>query len=188
MIIAFGHRKRVGKDTSAAILGELLGHPHYVRRGFAAELKWTCHRLFSWAGLEEPPYYDTAPAYRDAVLPALGQSPREVWITIGNMMRGIHSDVWIRCLLDSQAPGTVLAIPDVRYPNEIDAIRERGGLLVKIDNPRVPVTHDVADDAIADDFRGWDFTITNDGTTDELRDKLRPLAATVMERLACAST
>lgn len=60
-------------------------------------------------------------------------------------------------------------ITDVRYPNEAAAIKSWGGKLVKVIRLDAPKSDDVADSALAG-FEGWDLTIHNDGTLDDLAD------------------
>ncbi len=48
------------------------------------------------------------------------------------------SDTWVKSLLYATAPGCIeknhiMLIPDVRFPNEADAILERGGIVVRLE-------------------------------------------------------
>ena len=63
-IIGLGHYSRVGKDTFANYLVESLAEYQpslkVLKRSFAWKLKQVTHELFSWAGLREPEFYETA--------------------------------------------------------------------------------------------------------------------------------
>lgn len=86
--------------------------------------------------------------------------------------RVLHDDVWVdaalRCL--SKDPRVVLA--DCRFPNEADAIRERGGVLLRIERPGVgPATNDAGEAHTSETaLDGWSFdaVIVNDGTLAQL--------------------
>jgi hypothetical protein len=129
-------------------------------------------------------YYESNPEDREKILPAIGKTPRQIQIDLGTpaIRQAVFEGTWVEYLMHTHKPDEVLIIPDVRFPNEVNAIRERGGFLFKIENPRVPITHDVADDAISD-YENWDYRIVNDGTIDDLRTKLQPVVAAIMERV-----
>jgi hypothetical protein len=62
-------------------------------------------------------------------------------------------------------------VTDVRYLNEAEAIRKRGGVIVRVERPGYgPVRHyegEVHDDSL------WDIVIHNDGTLADLHQKVR---------------
>lgn len=102
-------------------------------------------------------------------------------------MRAIYPDIWVDTLfedyaLSTPAGGSVLIIPDVRFPNEVKAIRERGGILVKVTAPGVPEDTDGADDVLAD-YDGWDFTIANDFTERTINRHAEDMAQIIKEKL-----
>lgn len=184
IVVGFGHRKRVGKDLSSELLADLIfwSQPQLtvVRQGFAENLKRLCAESFGWAGLQHPEYYDSRPEAREEQIPALGgKTHRQVWIEVGNKLRDVHPDVWVRTLLD-EVWCDVLLIPDVRYMNEVLAIREAGGILVKVERDCIPHTSDVADDSLRT-FTGWDRVVKNNGTIDELQEQLRGLSEVVCD-------
>lgn len=63
----------------------------------------------------------------------------------------------------AEVPAVIL-VPDVRFPNEVAFIRDRGGLLVKIVRPSdaMPDTH--ASETALDDDTSYDQIILNDST------------------------
>lgn len=124
---------------------------------------------------------------RGETLPVVGKSPRQIWVELGNAMRAIYPDIWVDTLfedyaLSTPAGGSVLIIPDVRFPNEVKAIRERGGILVKVTAPGVPEDTDGADDVLAD-YDGWDFTIANDFTERTINRHAEDMAQIIKEKL-----
>jgi len=85
----------------------------------------------------------------------------------------------------SKPEAKVLIISDVRYPNEVKAIRDRSGVVVKVVRPGIPESDDVADCALAGMKAGeWDRFIFNDGDYGDLADKSDFLAQWIVRRLA----
>lgn len=172
LIIGFGHRKRVGKDTAAKFLQTHLRigirKINIVKGNLAYPLKQQTHELWGWAGLREPEFYDTeegAPL-REVVLPKLGKTPRQVWIDYGNKIREIYPDTWMAYQLHHAKEvikTDLLILADIRYHNEVNIIKDNGGKVYKIVRPDAPISNDVADTAL-DSYDSWDGTITNDNS------------------------
>jgi hypothetical protein len=173
-IIAFGHRRYVGKDTAANLL---VTHIRATRRnvlvtkmGFASKFKAICHELYGWAGLQDEEYYEVHPELKDVIIPALGKSPRTVWIEFGTTVgRAIFPDTWIMYPLTRKCD--FLVMKDLRFPNEAIPILQRGGLVYRIDNPRVEIFNDKADSALAG-FTHWTGVIVNDSDIRTLNQKV----------------
>ena len=188
LIVGFGHRRRVGKDALADLVWRRLIRMGVkpARNAFARKLKKEAFRLFGYGGLLEAPHYDNTPELREKVLPALGMSPRDLWIAVGNKLREVAPDVWIRAVVDSPADrnADILIVTDVRYPNEVDAIHERGGLVVKVTRSAIPEAADVADSALAGmPDADWDLVVANDGDLDALAVHAERVADFVLERM-----
>lgn len=165
MLIAFGHRRRAGKDTAcnfcvthtrATTKRQLI-----VKAAFADKMKAMCHDLYAWAGLREGSYYDEYPEFKEQIIPALGKSPRQIYIEFGTSVgRSIFADTWLEFVLHLKADYKFVS--DLRFPNEGHAILQAGGQVWRIDNPRVAMHDDVADSAMVD-FKDWTGVIVNDG-------------------------
>lgn len=65
-------------------------------------------------------------------------------------------------------------VTDVRFPNEAQAIKERGGLLVRI-NRGTPADNQHISETALDDYEGFDIVIDNNGTLDELKEKVKEI-------------
>ena len=188
LTIGLGHYKRTGKDTFANFLVEACRErdPHFTigKRSFAYKLKQVCHDLYSWAGLREPEFYETCDGeqYREVVLPEIGKSPRQIWIDMGTkaIRENVYEPTWLDYLLKGQHDLDVLVIPDVRFPNEAEAIRKSGGVLVKIVRPGYAPGPDIADRALLG-YDGWDYVIGGDAGSSESIGRLRVWA----DRFAC---
>jgi hypothetical protein len=180
LTIGLGHYRRVGKDTFANFLVEACRErdPKFAirKRSFAYKLKQVCHDLYGWAGLREPEFYETLEGekHREVVLPEIGKSPRQIWIDMGTkaVRQHVYEPTWLDYLLKGQHDLDVMVIPDVRFPNEAEAIREAGGVLVKIVRPGFGPGPDVADRALLG-YDGWDYVIGGDAGSSESIGRLR---------------
>lgn len=166
VIIGLGHYSRTGKDTFANALVDILNEMDPTlrvgRKSFASKLKEIAHDLYGWAGLQDEAYYNNPATEheRDVVLPALGMSPVEVWVKLGTsaVREQVYDFTWVDYLLKTDHRLDVIVIPDVRFPNEIDAIREAGGHLIKIVRDGYGPKMTVADLALIY-YGGWDNVI-----------------------------
>ena len=72
-------------------------------------------------------------------------------------------------------------ITDVRFPNEIKGIKDRGGIVIRINRPQyldngLVIRKDEHPSEIAlDDSSDFDYVIENDGSIEDLVDKVRAL-------------
>lgn len=194
VIIGIGHYSRVGKDTLAnAILVDLtLSGVRCEKRSFAKKLKEACALIYGWAGVMDAEHYDDYPEHRDVRLPLLaneqwpaGPTVVELWIAFGTpaIRQNVHDLTWVMATLNEEF-GDVLIIPDVRFHNEIEALKKRNAILVKVVRPGVePRPTSVADNAL-NDFDGWHMVVDND-TEDRARiyAATRAIAREVKERL-----
>lgn len=171
LLIGLTGAARSGKSTAAAELAAQHGFIHYA---FAQPLK---------AMLAEGLNLSAAQldgAEKEAPLPWLGKSPRELLQTLGSEWGRelVHRELWLRVArqnLDNlaecfpQAPGIVIS--DVRFEDEAAFVRERGGVLVHILRPDAPPVRAHASEAgvaIGDN----DLTIHNDADLAELRERV----------------
>jgi len=69
-------------------------------------------------------------------------------------------------------------VTDVRFKNEVDAIKEKGGVVIRIERPCGKCGSPESQNEIhtseteLDDYTDFDYTIINDGNLDDLRKKL----------------
>lgn len=173
-IIGLGHYSRTGKDSFANYLLEELASTQLRagKKSFAWKLKQICFELYAWAGMREPEFYETpegAP-YRDIVLEAIGKTPVQIWVDAGTpaMREQVYDRTWIDYLLQTDHGVDVLVIPDVRFPNEVEAIRALGGTLIKVVRPGYGPRKTVADRALLG-YTGWDYVIGSSGEMSELK-------------------
>lgn len=170
MIIGIHGKLRSGKDTTAQLLIE--DNPTYERRAFADKVKQIVTCLagvpLEWAYDEER---------KNQYLPVWGMTLGAMLQQVGTNALREHFDVdvWVKSTLADYTPAMHLVIPDMRFPNECLAIRERGGILVKItgdpSGQGATSTRDKthASETALDDWTDWDYRIVNDGTLLDLK-------------------
>lgn len=97
-----------------------------------------------------------------------GKSPRHAMQTLGTEWgRGqLHEDFWVHAALRNLDPGDLI-FDDVRFPNEALAIRNKGGIVVKISREDAPqIGRHLSEDALMD-FT-FNFVIYNDADLETL--------------------
>lgn len=174
IVIGIGHRRRQGKDTLASLL-RLAAPVKLACDWFAYPLKEQIGRqIFGFS--EEQLYHGE----KDIKDPFWDLTPGAAFQKAGQAMRdAFGGDYWARALLrrdeerrKSDAEWTQLeaglVVPDMRYPEEVSAIRFLGGVLIKIERPGL-VQDGGRDDrhsseTALEDFDGWDYTVLNNGT------------------------
>jgi hypothetical protein len=189
--IGLGHYSRTGKDTFANAFIEA-AHNYYpqlkvLRVSFASKLKAITHDLYGWAGLQDEAYYNTpeGEVHRDTPLVELGGlTPVDVWVKFGTdaVRNNVWDGTWVDHVLRSKSSADIIIIPDVRFVNEVAAIRRVSGQLYKIVRPGVQPRNTVADQALLG-YVGWDATFSGDGDIDKLRTLARLKALQVCSQV-----
>ena len=133
MLIGITGHKFSGKSTVAKMLSEVLG---YETHSFADKLKdITC--ILSGCTREDLENYDfkeneLVPDYlRPYCLNADKPTYRAFLQHFGSeVMRGVNNNIWIDCTLSNCGKDAIIS--DCRFPNEAKAIKERGGIVIKV--------------------------------------------------------
>lgn len=175
-VIAVGHYSRVGKDSFAnALLASLREYNPVLRvakKSFAWKLKQICYELYSWAGMKPPEWYETPEGEKDRniVLPGIRKTPVEVWVDFGTpaVREKVYDRTWIDYVLKTDLGVDILILPDVRFPNEAQAIIDSGGTLIKVVRPGYGPRKSLADRALLC-YREWDYVIGASGEMRELQ-------------------
>lgn len=85
--------------------------------------------------------------FKKAYNPLFGMTNRELLQKIGTeaLRDHLHPDVWIKSLFKDYNPSkNIWIITDVRFPNEYQAIKERGGVIIRKYGPddNIPMVHE----------------------------------------------
>lgn len=132
ILIGISGKIGAGKTTTSQCIKEILAEMGYESEEvlFAASLKDIAAAM---TGQDRYLFDDRAgkELYSQIWRCTLGQLLQKV----GEWARSMAGpDIWIRKLFDRYDPKTCnWIISDVRYPNEADTIRDRGGFIIRID-------------------------------------------------------
>lgn len=154
MLIGFTGPAGAGKSTAAAALVEWLG---FVRHRFADPLK----RALAALGASEAMLEGHLKA--EPVDLFCGRTPRHAMQTLGTEWGRelIGADFWVNAWRRGLPADGHVVVDDVRFPNEVAAIRQARGIIVAIDRPGLAAGGHVSE-------RGGleaDMRITNDRPT-----------------------
>ena len=187
-----------GKGT----VGDILETQGFSKDSFAKPLKDACSIMFGWPRemlegdtevsrkwREEPDsFWSEKFGYTFTPRLALQFMGTEAGRNV------FHQDVWVISLLN-RAKGKDVVVTDVRFKNEINYIQQNGGVIVRVRRGEEPEWYKLAEDAAAGfssaimgmkdkgihqsewDWIGSEFnyTIDNDGTVNELCNKVKEL-------------
>lgn len=127
LLLAFGGYGKVGKDTLANIVEDMLPPGQTKVYKFAEALRNECLKEMSNAGVSLDPWTEN-PEEKEKVRPWL--------VRLGAERRKEHKDYWVRKVfedIDKESKFTgVRIIADLRYENEAKWILSRGGIIVVI--------------------------------------------------------
>lgn len=202
MIIGICGLIGAGKDTAADYL---VGFHGFRRDSFANTLKDAVSAVFGWDRELIEGRTPEARAWREQVdewwstrlnIPHL--TPRWILQYWGTdvLRNNFHDDIWIAALesrLAKRSDHTVIS--DVRFPNEVKAIRAQGGKIVWIQRGIVPHWYEIAERANAGDTKAqlwlsdnnihasetswagtdFDMIINNNGKIEDLYTQIRSL-------------
>ncbi len=174
-IIALGHYSRTGKDTLADSTASFASMANRDLKIEKTPCFWACkqatHRLYDWAGLREPEFYDTPEggSLRSVVLPLLGLTPIQIWVKFQLALNDVHPGPLTQGAVErARARGLdAIIIPDVRRYREVDYLRSQGATLIKLVRPGYGPLNTEADQELLD-YDGWDYIIGASGDLAEL--------------------
>lgn len=190
IVIGISGKKRAGKDTAAQIMRAkaLASGFTVVRRALADLLKEECATAIS----EEADHYDLS--YENVLKEMNTDGVKEKYRLLlqwwGTQFRRhmCGEDYWIRAMRlwiechtisnemmqpGHPSPKQMILIPDIRFPNEVEMVKQLGGFVIRLNRPE---TDSVADTHISecalDDFTEWDGIIWNREGLDVLRESI----------------
>jgi hypothetical protein len=172
-----------GKSEAARILIEQFG---FERVKFADPLKNMIRRMLADMGhIAEDVERMIEGDLKEVEIPELGVTPRRLMVTLGTEWGRdlIRADLWTRLWAARVDQFDLVIADDVRFPNEVDAIRARGGALWKIDRPGL-VRGDHSSEALEVEP---DLTIYNSRSLEDFRLSVELYAREYLNRArACA--
>ena len=180
MRIALSGLKRSGKDTIGSYLIQNYGCKRFA---FADEVKRLARELFPEEFVQN-------------------DKPVDLLQWLGNTMRQRNPDVWINRLstkiLLTKDPVPNLVVTDVRYPNEVQALKKLGFIIVKVQVPvevsverckatEVNFTEELllheSEQLAQSNEQYYDYIIDNTGTLEELYRKVEEMVEVLKSEL-----
>jgi len=172
-------KKYSGKDTVADIICKL--HPDYIKLAFADTLKDTCMSLFGFT--HDQVYND-----KETIDSNWNITPREVLQFVGtelvrNNMNKLLPDIgdnfWIKTI-DVKAKlaiqnGKKIIISDVRFENEVNYIKQNGGIIIKVTRPDIANFSNFANHVSEQLETIPDFEIINNSTIADLENMIKQI-------------
>ena len=180
MRIALSGLKRSGKDTVGSYLIQNYSCKRYA---FADEVKRLARELFPEEFVQN-------------------DKPVDLLQWLGNTMRQRNPDVWINRLSTmiqlTKDPVPNLVVTDVRYPNEVQALKNLGFTIVKVQVPvevsierskatEVNFTEELllheSEQLAQSNEQYYDYVIENTGTLEELYSKVEEMVEVLKSEL-----
>jgi hypothetical protein len=161
MIIGLSGYARSGKDTVAQFLVENYG---YTRVAFADNIR---HML-----LDLNPYVGIGPSnYNHTTLSDLvalnGWEGAKQHPEVRRLLQDLGEDVWINAALSTPTQNDGLVITDVRFINEAEAIKNRGGQIWRVIRPGVTAVNSHISETQMDGY-SYDRIVDNSGDFKDL--------------------
>jgi len=98
------------------------------------------------------------------------------------MRNGLHENVWVNALFADYTEDKQWVITDVRFPNEFKAIKEKGGIVIRVNRPghgnSMKELAEAHPSETALDGHDFDYVIENDGNLEKLISKVREILVT----------
>ena len=96
------------------------------------------------------------------------------------LMRKIKDTVWVDYTIKriAEEDPSIAIIPDVRFPNEVEAIKNAGGVVIRLDRDILASQHECETSLDNDkfDWNNFDIVVNNNGhTLDQLQSDLQKI-------------
>ena len=106
-------------------------------------------------------------------------SARELLQKLGTeaMRDGLHTDVWVNALFSDVSSEDNIIITDMRFENEMEAVKERGGITIRVTRPveKSKTTARLHPSETSLDSAEFDYEIINDGEIVDLIEKVKEI-------------
>ena len=175
-LIGLSGRRGSGKDTVAQLIQQLQPEHSWQVRSFGDSIKSVCAAL---TGEDVLPYYSQAG--KAELVPTFQRTRGEMLQQVGQALRVWEPLVWVDAFFAGLPADTFVLVPDVRFANEADPIRARGGLMLRVEGDPLQQRGDGTRDdnhlseTSMDNYPHFAATIYNTSSPDELRQQVQAL-------------
>jgi len=156
-----------GKSTLTSFLEQ---HFYFRPLAIADPIKRIVRQLLLSCSLDPRVVDQLMEAAKETPIPKLGnKSVRELCQSLGKDWGRdlVGEDLWLNILMSNLHPNHAYVIDGLRFPNEYQAIKERGGEVWKIIRPDAILPNDHPSEGLLDHYP-FDRVLVNDGTKQEL--------------------
>ncbi|MBJ6110951.1 hypothetical protein JAO73_18155 [Hymenobacter sp. BT523] len=175
-LIGLSGRRGSGKDTVARLIQQLQPERLWQVRSFGDSIKSVCAAL---TGEDVAPYYSQKG--KAELLPTFRRTRGEMLQQVGEALRQWEPLVWVDAFFAALPQDACVLVPDVRYANEADPIRARGGIMLRVEGDPLQQRGDGTRDdnhpseVSMDAYPNFDFTLHNTGSYQDLERQVREL-------------
>ncbi|MBH8560104.1 nucleoside/nucleotide kinase family protein [Hymenobacter negativus] len=175
-LIGLSGRRGSGKDTVARILQQLQPERQWQIRSFGDSIKSVCAAL---TGEAVTPYYTQEG--KAELVPTFHRTRGEMLQQVGSALRAWEPLVWVDAFFAGLPHDAFVLVPDVRFANEADPIRARGGLMLRVEGDPLQQRGDGTRDdnhpseTAMDDYPHFDVVLHNSGSLEDLTRQVREL-------------
>lgn len=151
----------------------------FARESFAYSVKIACLSVLNDLHVSEPVGYLWG-AKKDSIIPELGKTGGHFMSTYAMFMRNTYGDnIWLDTVLNRIDWDANYIIDDMRFPNEFAIL----DYTIKVERPSAEKEHgrDKTSEGQLDKFE-FDYIIVNDGTLEELEEKVAVLYKAITGR------
>jgi dephospho-CoA kinase len=198
-IIAIAGKIGSGKNTVGDIIQKICltnEGPTFEQKSFAGKLKQIASLLTGipvekfedqefkktllgpeWGTVSTNPL-NAIPVFGDVRFLHL-MSVRELLQKLGTeaMRDGLHKNVWVNALFSDVSLEDNIIITDMRFENEMEAVKERGGITIRVVRPveKSKTTARLHPSETSLDSAEFDYEIINDGEIVDLIEKVKEI-------------
>ncbi|KAA9327672.1 hypothetical protein F0P96_16985 [Hymenobacter busanensis] len=175
-LIGLAGKRGSGKDTVAHLVQQLEPARDWQIRSFGDAIKGVCAVL---TGETTAPYY-TQPGKAE-LAPTYGLTRGEMLQQVGAALRAWRGPVWIEALLANLPADHPVVVADIRFPDEADALRARGGVIWRVEGDPLQQRGDGTRDdnhpseTAMDEYAAYAAVLRNAGSLDELQKRVAEL-------------
>lgn len=186
MIIGISGYSGSGKDLAGTIIQEISLNKWVIKK-WAGKLKVIASML---TGIPVEKFEDQE--FKKTELgPEWGMTVRDFLQKLGTdaIRDGLHTNAWVNAVMANYTPTQVQwsdgpiggykdgpmpnwIITDTRFPNEAEAIKKAGGIIIRIERPGVKPINPHPSETSLDDWN-FDAVINNDGQIEDFIQKIR---------------
>lgn len=158
--------KNSGKSETAKYISEKYGH---IRKSIATPIK----QILKIIGVPDKNLFGSNDE-KNEIIPLFNKNARKLMQFTGTEFGrdSLHKDVWINLLMNSLEDNKDYIIDDIRFVNEAEMIKEKGGLIIGILRPNLVLGPDFHQSEFGFYDKPFqlmvDNWIMNDGTKEQL--------------------